>query len=133
MAWVYMLRGASGRHYIGSTTHLGWRIEEHRRGHTHTTKRLGGEVEIVAALELPTLKEARAKRIRSLRSDYCSAEVRDESWQRSPEGFRGWSRVRVPANPPFHALKAVRSGGAALLAWDARICLNAQNAVTGPR
>ena len=60
MAWVYMLRGASRRYYIGSTTDLARRIEEHRRGHTHTTKRLGGEVEIAAALEPPTLKEARA-------------------------------------------------------------------------
>ena len=59
MAWVYILRGASGRHYFGSTTDLARRLEEHRRGHTHTTRRLGGELEIVASLELATLREAR--------------------------------------------------------------------------
>jgi putative endonuclease len=60
MAWVYMLRGASGRYYIGSTTDLQRRIEEHQRGHTHTTKRLGGHLEIVARLDVASLKEARA-------------------------------------------------------------------------
>ncbi len=60
MAWVYMLRGASGRHYIGSTTDLERRLEQHRRGHTHTTKRLGGGLEVAAALEMPSLQEARA-------------------------------------------------------------------------
>ena len=60
MAWVYILRGASGRHYIGSTNNLTRRIEEHQKGQTHTTKRLGGNLDIVATLELPTLAEARA-------------------------------------------------------------------------
>ena len=60
MAWVYPLRGASGRHYIGSTTDLARRLDEHRRGHTHTTKRLGGQIEIMASLELATLDEARS-------------------------------------------------------------------------
>ena len=60
MAWVYILRSDSGRHYIGSTTDLERRLAEHRRGHTHTTKRLGGELEHAATLELPTLAEARA-------------------------------------------------------------------------
>ena len=60
MAWVYILRGASGRHYIGSTTDLDRRLLEHHRGHTHTTERLGGNLEIADALELATLAEARA-------------------------------------------------------------------------
>ena len=60
MAWVYILRGASGRYYIGSTTDLERRFEEHQRGHTHTTKRLGSPLEIVVALELATLEQARA-------------------------------------------------------------------------
>ena len=58
MAWAYILRSASGRCYIGSTTDLQRRIEQHRSGHTHTTRRMG-ELEILAALELPTLEEAR--------------------------------------------------------------------------
>lgn len=60
MAWVDMLRGASGRHYVGSTNNLTRRIEEHQKVQTHTTKRLGGSLEIVATVELPTLAEARA-------------------------------------------------------------------------
>ncbi len=59
MAWVYILRGASGRYYIGSTTDLERRFEEHQRGHTHTTARLGNPLEIVMALELAALEQAR--------------------------------------------------------------------------
>jgi predicted GIY-YIG superfamily endonuclease len=59
MAWVYILRGASGRHCIGSTVDLQRRIEEHRRGHTHTTRRLGGEIELVGSKEFASLAEAR--------------------------------------------------------------------------
>ena len=58
MAWVYILRGANGRHYIGSTLDLDARFFQHVRGHTHTTKRLGGELEIVAQKEFETLEEA---------------------------------------------------------------------------
>jgi putative endonuclease len=60
MAWVYILQGSSGRHYIGSTTDLERRLAEHQRGHTHTTRRLGEELRLVASLELPTLAAARA-------------------------------------------------------------------------
>ncbi|TAL00245.1 MAG: GIY-YIG nuclease family protein [Verrucomicrobia bacterium] len=60
MPWVYMLRGASGRHYIGSTNNLTRRLEEHRRGQTHSTARLGGELELVASVETGDLDEARS-------------------------------------------------------------------------
>jgi predicted GIY-YIG superfamily endonuclease len=60
MAWAYILRGDSGRHYIGSTTNLERRLKEPRRGQTHSTKRLGDNQEIVAAVELAALDEARA-------------------------------------------------------------------------
>jgi predicted GIY-YIG superfamily endonuclease len=59
MAWVYILHGDSGRYYFGSTTDLDRRIREHRRGHTHSTKRLGGNLTLVASLETATLREAR--------------------------------------------------------------------------
>ena len=59
MAWVYILRGSSGRHYIGSTTDLNARFAQHLRGHTATTKRLGSQLEIVAKKEVATLVEAR--------------------------------------------------------------------------
>jgi len=59
MAWVYILRGSSDRHYIGSAVDLGARFAQHLRGHTHTTKRLGERIEIVASKEVATLREAR--------------------------------------------------------------------------
>jgi predicted GIY-YIG superfamily endonuclease len=58
MAWVYILRGTKGRHYIGSTNDLQLRFEQHRRGHTHTTRRLGN-LTIVAKKEYASLLEAR--------------------------------------------------------------------------
>ena len=59
MAWVYILRGSSGRHYLGSAVDLEVRFAQHLRGHTATTKRLGERLEIVAKKEVATLKEAR--------------------------------------------------------------------------
>ena len=59
MAWVYILRGKSGRHYIGSTDDLERRIAEHRRGSNHTTDRFGGEIELVAAKEFSSVADAR--------------------------------------------------------------------------
>jgi predicted GIY-YIG superfamily endonuclease len=59
MAWVYILRGSSGRHYIGSAVDLEARFAQHLRGHTATTKRLGESLEIVAKKKVPTLAEAR--------------------------------------------------------------------------
>ena len=59
MAWVYILQGSSGRHYIGSAVDLDARFAQHLRGHTHTTKRLGETIEIVASKKVATLKEAR--------------------------------------------------------------------------
>jgi predicted GIY-YIG superfamily endonuclease len=58
MAWVYILRGSSGRHYIGSTPDLAARLAQHSRGHTHTTKRIG-DFQVVAQRQYSTLKEAR--------------------------------------------------------------------------
>ena len=59
MAWVYVIRGSTGRHYIGSAVDLNARFAQHLRGHTATTKRLGDSLEIVAKKEVPTLAESR--------------------------------------------------------------------------
>lgn len=56
--YVYILKGANGRHYIGTTNDLERRLQQHRSGHTHTTKRLGGEIELVANAAFATRKEA---------------------------------------------------------------------------
>ncbi|PYI75973.1 MAG: hypothetical protein DMF04_09175 [Verrucomicrobia bacterium] len=58
MAWVYILKGSSGRHYIGSAGDLAARFAQHLRGHTATTKRLGARLEIIAKKEVATLKKA---------------------------------------------------------------------------
>jgi predicted GIY-YIG superfamily endonuclease len=58
-AWVDVLRGASGRHYIGSTIDLERRLAEHQRGHTHTTQRLGDHLELVASKAFDSVEEAR--------------------------------------------------------------------------
>jgi putative endonuclease len=58
MAWVYIVRGKSGRHYIGSTDDLDRRITEHQRGSNHTTHRLGGEIELIAQRQLSSMAEA---------------------------------------------------------------------------
>jgi predicted GIY-YIG superfamily endonuclease len=59
MPWIYILRGSSGRHYIGSAIDLQARIAQHRHGHTHTTKRLGQDLQLVASKQVKTLEEAR--------------------------------------------------------------------------
>jgi putative endonuclease len=59
MAWVYILQGASGRYYIGSTDNLARRFQEHSRGRNHTTARFGGGVRLVAQREMPSIPEAR--------------------------------------------------------------------------
>jgi putative endonuclease len=59
MAWVYILRGCSGRYYIGSTENLDRRLEEHRRGSNHTTRRFGGKVHLVVARTVEDARQAR--------------------------------------------------------------------------
>jgi len=59
MAWVYILKGANGRHYIGSTENLGQRLTAHNRGQTATTKRLGYPLELMASKSFESATEAR--------------------------------------------------------------------------
>jgi putative endonuclease len=67
MAWVYILRGAAGQYYIGSTENLEQRLTEHRRGSNHTTHRFGGKVELIAAKEFSSTAEARALELKPKR------------------------------------------------------------------
>ena len=62
MAWVYILRGSSGSHYIGSCLDLDARLAQHLRGHTAITERLGVKLAIVAKKEVTGLEEARRMR-----------------------------------------------------------------------
>ncbi len=72
---VYLLAGASGRHYIGMTNDLNVRFEQHCRGHTYTTKRLGGDLRVVAHREFET-REAAAEVERRLKSWKNPAKAR---------------------------------------------------------
>jgi len=56
--YVYILRGDSGRHYIGITNDLEARLYQHRNGHTHTTRRLGGNILLLASARFPNRAEA---------------------------------------------------------------------------
>ncbi len=95
MAWVYILQGSTGRHYIGSTVNLERRLEEHRRGHTHTTRRLG-ELTLVAAKEVSTLSEARQiERMLKAKKNPELAIFYLKQLSSSPESFRGWSGVQL--------------------------------------
>ena len=60
MAWVYLLRGSNGRHYLGSTNDLERRLQEHKAGKTYSTRRLGREIELITSRECASLDEARA-------------------------------------------------------------------------
>jgi putative endonuclease len=60
MAWVYILRGATGRHYIGATEDLERRLLEHRRGNVHSTARFGGAIDLVASKQLGSMSDALA-------------------------------------------------------------------------
>jgi predicted GIY-YIG superfamily endonuclease len=98
MAWVYLLRGDSGRYSIGSTTDLPRRLDQHRPGHTHSTRRLGMPLEVAAALELDSLTEARSlerelKRKKNPRLALFLMQQRQgrQLGQSSPERIRGWS------------------------------------------
>ena len=59
MPWVYIIRGSTGRHYIGSAIDLDARFAQHLRGHTATTRRLGNKLQIVAKKEVPSVGDAR--------------------------------------------------------------------------
>ena len=59
MASVYILRGSSGRYYIGSTENLARRLAEHQRGSNHTARRFGAKIELVISKTVDGVMEAR--------------------------------------------------------------------------
>ena len=96
MPWVYIQRGSSGRHYIGSAVDLHARLAQHRRGHTHTTRRLGENLEVVGSKEVATLGEAR-KIERTLKakeeSAACHSRVTTVEQPRKHSGLVGSSNL----------------------------------------
>ena len=82
MAWVYILRGASQRHYFGATDRLNQRVNEHERGSNHTTRRLGGELRLVASREVASMEEARAleKRLKRMKNPAKAIQFRSRTF-----------------------------------------------------
>jgi predicted GIY-YIG superfamily endonuclease len=113
MAWVYILRGQSGRHYIGSTDNMERRIAEHQRGNNHTTRRLGGSVELVATARVSsmdrsagfgnTIEEEKESASRDFDIAVAFVEIRA-----APKAFGVGFRVRIPADPIFSKCFAVQ-------------------------
>ncbi|MCM0619941.1 GIY-YIG nuclease family protein [Nocardioides bruguierae] len=60
MAWTYMLRCADGAYYVGSTTDLGRRLEEHqeRRGAAFTKPEKRRPVTLVWSQEFDRVEDA---------------------------------------------------------------------------
>jgi len=73
MTVVYVVRGFSGRHYIGMTDDLDRRLIEHRSGHTYTTRRLGGDLILMA------------QRAFASRQESAQVERQLKSWQNPAE------------------------------------------------
>ncbi len=79
MAWVYILQTKSGRFYIGSTTDIERRFQQHLQNHTYSTIRLGPE-SILLKQEFKTLEEARAieNKLKKLkRKDYIEKIIKE--------------------------------------------------------
>jgi predicted GIY-YIG superfamily endonuclease len=74
LAWVYILRGTSGKFYIGSTDNLPRRLEQHQRGLTPSSKRLGLPLILIVSRTFATLPQARATE-RQLKSWKNSAKA----------------------------------------------------------
>ena len=58
-AWFYILRLKSGQLYIGSTTDLDRRFEEHVTGRACRTTKLDAPLKLVYSESFPTSSEAR--------------------------------------------------------------------------
>ncbi len=58
MPFVYVLRDADGRHYLGCTEDLETRLAQHRAGGTQTTRRMRPPLELVASRRYETMSEA---------------------------------------------------------------------------
>lgn len=79
MAWVYILKSAKGRYYIGSTTDLESRVRHHQGGYTPSTKKLGS-VLLVFSQQYDSLGDARkveTKLKRLKRKDYIEKIIKD--------------------------------------------------------
>jgi len=84
-AWVYILRGSSGRHYIGSTRDVERRFREHCSNSCHTTRRLGGDIACVIKTKHASIGEARAMERRLKRMKNPKAAIAFLQARSSPD------------------------------------------------
>ena len=78
-AYVYILQDKNGRLYVGSTSTLEKRLEQHARGYTQTTRNMLNP-KLVLSQEVPSLAIARKveRRIKKMkRKDYIEKMVSD--------------------------------------------------------
>ncbi|HEX9722044.1 MAG TPA: GIY-YIG nuclease family protein [Candidatus Paceibacterota bacterium] len=78
-AYVYILQDTRGKFYIGSTNDLERRLNQHKRGHTYTTRRMETPI-LVFSQAYDTLKDARfvERKIKALkRKDYIEKIIKD--------------------------------------------------------
>ena len=71
MAWVYILRCSDGSYYVGSTTALSRRVEQHNSGTGAKYTSTRRPVELVWAMEFTSIREAYA------------AEKQIQNWSRA--------------------------------------------------
>jgi putative endonuclease len=68
---VYILKFTdTGLYYIGSTSDINRRVNQHKSGHTYSTKRLGKQFKLVFIQEVDDLRTAR------------KIEIKIKSWKR---------------------------------------------------
>jgi putative endonuclease len=60
MPSVYVLRDATGRHYLGCTGNLDVRLAQHRAGGTQTTRRMVPPLDLLAHRDYPSFPAALA-------------------------------------------------------------------------
>ena len=53
-----MLQDETGRHYIGVTSDIDARLQQHKNGGTQTTRRMAGELKLIAVRKFATRQEA---------------------------------------------------------------------------
>lgn len=96
MAYVYILRCNDGSYYVGSTTDLGHRLEQHQAGAGSAYTRWRIPVELAWAYETPFIEEAfrREKQIQG-----WSRAKREALISGQLELLPGLSRSRTPQRP----------------------------------
>jgi len=78
-AYLYILEDTKGRFYVGSTKDINKRMNQHKNGHTQTTRNMS-EPSLVFSQKYDTLREAREseRRIKKLkRKDYIRKIIED--------------------------------------------------------